>query len=147
MCLLRREGTFLKFDKAQIHTASTPYCFAPRNIPRQILNARRNEPTQNSKGILSFILTPLVCLSGCQKLAPTPKSQDNFIIVPPRNLIVIGAQDAAILLYWDPVFAVGFSYYNVYFATKATNLRLTAETLNNSFFIDSLNYDSTYFFK
>jgi hypothetical protein len=102
---------------------------------------------QNNSQVLVAALTTFSLFSGCQKLSSIPTSQDNFIIVPPANLIVIGAHDGAILIYWNPVYAVGFSYYNVYFGTKPTNLRLTTETADNAFFIDSLNYDSTYFFQ
>jgi hypothetical protein len=102
---------------------------------------------QNNPQVLVAALTTFSLFSGCQKLSSIPTSQDNFIIVPPANLIVVGAHDAAILIYWNPVSAVGFSYYNIYFGTKPANLRLTTETTDNAFFIDSLNYDSTYFFQ
>lgn len=107
----------------------------------------RKESFQNNKRLPLIILIAPLLLPACNKLSTIPTSEDNFIILPPTNLTVIGAQDAAVLIYWDPVSAVGFSYYNVYFGTKATNLRLTTETSDNSFFIDSLNYDSIYYFQ
>jgi hypothetical protein len=97
--------------------------------------------------ILPFLSIFILILSGCQKISSIPTSEDNFIIVPPTNLSVLAAGDASILIYWDPVSAVGFSYYNVYFGTNAKRLHLITETSDNSFFIDSLSYDSTYYFQ
>jgi hypothetical protein len=45
------------------------------------------------------------------------------------------------------VTAVGFLYYNVYFGTDSARLSFAGETTDNSFFIDSLSYDSTYYFR
>jgi hypothetical protein len=63
------------------------------------------------------------------------------------DLSVFAAGDASIVIYWEPVSAVGFSYYSVYFGTDAKTLHLIAETPVNTFFIDSLSYDSTYYFR
>ncbi len=43
--------------------------------------------------------------------------------------------------------AVGFLYYNVYFGSDSTKLNYAGETTDNSFSIDSLSYDSTYYFR
>ncbi len=97
------------------------------------------------------ILFPLAILCawlpGCTKISSIPTATDNFILVPPTNLTVVGAQDASILIYWDAVSAVGVIYYNVYFGTNRQNLRQIAQTDYNEYFIDSLSYDSTYLFQ
>jgi len=94
-----------------------------------------------------FLLILILIWSGCQKISSIPTSEDNFIIVPPTNLTVAEAGDASILIYWDPISAVGLSYYNVYFGTNGKSFHLIAETTDNLFFMDSLNYDSTYYFQ
>ena len=94
-----------------------------------------------------FFVVLISIFFGCQKLSSIPTSEDNFIIVPPTNLIIFDARDASILIYWEPVSAVGFSYYNVYSGTSSKAFHLVTETSDNSLFIDSLSYDSTYFFQ
>ena len=89
----------------------------------------------------------VVVLTGCQKISSIPTSEDNFIIVPPTDLTIFEATDASIVFYWQQVSTVGFSYYNVYFGTNSKALHLTAEITDNSFSIDSLSYDSTYYFQ
>ncbi|HUI31744.1 MAG TPA: hypothetical protein VLX91_16165 [Candidatus Acidoferrales bacterium] len=94
-----------------------------------------------------FLFVFVSIFSGCQKLSSIPTANDNFIVVPPTDLLVVGAEDASILIYWQPVSAVGFSYYNIYFGTNTKRLHFILETSNNYFFIDSLSYDSTYYFQ
>lgn len=101
----------------------------------------------DGKLILFLISVSLPIFSGCQKLSTIPTSQDSFIIVPPTGLGVLFAGDASILVAWEPVGAVGFSYYNIYFGTDSAKLNYTGETSDNSFFVDSLSYDSVYYFR
>jgi len=97
---------------------------------------------------LSFIITIyFMIISGCQKLSSIPTSKDNFIIVPPTGLGIVYAGNATIFVAWDQVTAVGFSYYNIYYGTDSTRLNYAGETTDNSFLVDSLNYDSTYYFR
>ena len=86
-------------------------------------------------------------ISGCRNLSSIPTAEDNFIVVPPINLQVITAHDASILIQWDYVGAVGFSYYNVYYGTNKSHLNLESQSYTNSFYVDSLSYDSTYYFQ
>lgn len=99
------------------------------------------------KDILLLISVLLFVFSGCQKISSIPTSEDSFIIVPPTDLSVFVASDASIEIYWQPVSAVGFFYYNVYFGTSSKSLHLITETSYDFFFIDSLSYDSTYYFQ
>lgn len=85
--------------------------------------------------------------SGCQKISSIPTSEDDFIIVPPSNLTVLEVGDASVFIYWEQTSAVGLSYFKVYFGTSIKNLHFISETSDNSFFIDSLSYDSTYYFQ
>lgn len=103
--------------------------------------------SKHGKTTIVFISILLLTYSSCQKLSSIPTEEDNFIIVPPTNLEVLFAHDASVLIYWDQVTAVGFSYYKVYFGTNRANLSLAAETSNDFFFVDSLSYDSTYYFQ
>ncbi|MFZ1080528.1 MAG: hypothetical protein WAO19_01225 [Candidatus Kryptoniota bacterium] len=107
----------------------------------------RNERAKRRKEISLFVLIIVLIFPGCQKLSSIPTSEDNFIIVPPAGLAVYFAGDASILVYWGPVNAVGFSFYKVYFSTDSAKLNYIGETTDNSFFIDSLSYDSTYYFR
>jgi hypothetical protein len=102
----------------------------------------------NISGSLSITTVIIIlAISGCEKLSSIPTSEDSFIIVPPADLGVVLAGDASILIAWAPVTATGFSYYKVYFGTDSTKLDSIAETTNNYFFIDSLSYDSVYYFR
>lgn len=89
----------------------------------------------------------LLILSGCEKLSSIPTAEDNFIVVPPVDLEVITAHDASVLLQWNQVGAVGFEYYNLYYGTNRSYLPHQVQTYNNSFYVDSLSYDSTYYFE
>jgi len=99
------------------------------------------------KYFLFLITISLMIISGCQKLSSIPTSEDNFIIVPPTGLRVVYSGNATIFVAWDQVTTVGFSYYNVYFGTDSTRLNYVGETTDNSFLVDSLSYDSTYYFR
>ncbi len=105
----------------------------------RILNMSR------AKVVCFFVF--LLAVAGCQKLSSVPTAEDNFIIIPPTNLQVFSAHDASIVVQWNQLNAVGFSYYKVYFGTNKTSLNFAGETTNNYFFVDSLSYDSTYYFQ
>ncbi len=94
-----------------------------------------------------FISILTLTNSGCQKLSSIPTEEDNFIIIPPSNLGNVYAHDASVLIAWDQVTAVGFSYYRVYFGTSRSKLGFAGETLDYFFSIDSLSYDSLYYFQ
>lgn len=92
-------------------------------------------------------LTLLLTLSGCEKLSSIPTAEDNFIIVPPVHLQVLSAHDASVFLQWNQVGAVGFSYYNLYYRTGRSHLTREVQAYSNVFYLDSLSYDSTYYFQ
>lgn len=93
----------------------------------------------------AFVIVLLI--SGCKNPSLIPTSEDDFIVVPPINVQVLSAHDASILLQWNDVGAVGFSYYNVYYGTNKSHLSYEAQTYSNAFYADSLSYDSTYYFQ
>ena len=100
-----------------------------------------------SKISVVLLCAILTTIYGCQKLSSVPTEEDNFIIIPPTNLQVLSAHDASILVSWNPLNTTGFSYYKVYFGTNRTSLHFAGETSDNYFFVDSLSYDSTYYFQ
>ncbi len=98
-----------------------------------------------SRPLLALAAFLLISISGCSKESSIPTSSDNFIIFPPTDLFVLSAHDAGIFVEWSPVAAAGFLYYNVYMGTDSTKLNFISETSNNYFYVDSLNYTTTYF--
>ncbi len=99
------------------------------------------------KSSIASAIAALLLFSGCQKLSSIPTAEDNFIIVPPINLFVLSAHDASVYLQWSGVGAVGFSYYNIYYGTDKAHLNFEAQSYTNLFYVDSLNYNSTYYFE
>lgn len=94
--------------------------------------------------LATFILFAIIS-QGCRKVTSIPTGNDNFIIVPPSNMQVYLSGDATIIVFWDQVSAVGFSYYNVYLGTSRSNQKVVDQTTENAFLVDSLSYDSTYY--
>ncbi len=100
-----------------------------------------------SKVLVLSAFALLLTLSGCEKLSSIPTAEDNFIAVPPVHLQVLAAHDASVLLQWNQLGAVGFYYYNVYYGTSRSHFPYIVEATSNSFYVDSLSYDSTYYFE
>jgi fibronectin type 3 domain-containing protein len=86
-------------------------------------------------------------LTGCYRDTNLPTQTENILLIPPSNLTVFSAHDGEITIVWSPINSYSLTGYNVYMGTLSNSLRFQGFTPNNYYYVDSLSYDSTYYFR
>ncbi len=94
-----------------------------------------------------IVLIILLLLSGCER--PTDITQTDSGIPPavPIGLHVAYANDGLIAIEWQNNVEADLNGYNVYRSTDSTKFTFIYFTNNNYYLDDSLNYNTTYFYK
>lgn len=94
------------------------------------------------------LLLSVVMLSNCSRDQITQPLPGNTIPDIPANLHVFGAQDGSIGIEWDKNTDASQITYKIYRSiSNPNNFTYLASTISTYFVNDSLEYDTTYYFK
>ncbi|MGB9592421.1 MAG: fibronectin type III domain-containing protein, partial [Candidatus Kryptoniota bacterium] len=94
-----------------------------------------------------FVILMFLQLSGCSRDTNIPTQTESILLIPPSNLTLFSAHDGEITIVWSPINSYSLTGYNVYMGTLPNLLKFQGFTTNNYYYVDSLSYDSTYYFR
>ncbi len=89
----------------------------------------------------------LVILAGCDRPLDTTQSDTGVPPAVPTGLQVVYASDGTVTLGWQNNSEATLSGYNIYRSTDSVNYKFIGFTSNNYFVDDSLNYNTTYYYR
>ncbi len=100
-----------------------------------------------SKFNFLFILFLSVIIAGCGRQANINQAADSVPPAVPDGLRIAYASDGLIALEWQNNVEADLSGYNIYRSTDSLSFSNIGFTSNNYYFDDSLNYNTTYYYK
>jgi hypothetical protein len=95
----------------------------------------------------AFNILLLLILCSCNRPLQITYSNSNIPPAVPTGVTITYASDGEIEIDWQSNFEFDLRGYNVYRCTDGINYKFFAFTADNYFFDDSLNYDTTYYYK
>lgn len=96
---------------------------------------------------VSIAILVTVQLVSCSRDTNIPTQTQSPLLIPPTNLTVFSAHDGEITILWSPINSYSLIGYNVYMGTDSRLLEFKGFTTNNYYYVDSLSYDFTYYFR
>ena len=94
--------------------------------------------------IIFFIF---ILISGCQRQIDINQTDNNIPPAVPVGLHIGYASDGLIAIAWQNNVEADLKGYNVYRSTDSVHFSFLNFTTNNYYFDDSLNYNTTYYYK
>ncbi len=89
----------------------------------------------------------VVLISGCERQIDINQTDNNIPPAVPVGLHIGYASDGLIAIAWQNNVEADLKGYNVYRSTDSVNFTYLNFTTNNYYFDDSLNYNTTYYYK
>lgn len=94
-----------------------------------------------------FILFIIVFISGCERQIDINQTDNNIPPAVPVGLHIAYASDGLIAIEWQNNVEADLKGYNIYRSTDSVNFTILNFTENNYYLDDSLNYNTTYYYK